>query len=816
MSADNDVHSKDPIADHQANALHDAGIGTWYLNLRTGRIDGSRFVRELLGEPITSAFSWRQFLGRVHRDDRVVTRQLRGLQPTDQVDGIEIDFRIQTAFRYFVWVRVFAHIGFNDSEGLYFSGTAQEISARKIRERSQSRYANYLNTMARVHGALASGSLIEDGLNQVLVVIRQEFKADQCILSCHDKLNPEHLDIECHSDSDAIDLGSLSDPAVPRYVTAVAKARTAHAACPGGTDVAPFWQRRNVQSELALVVDTDRNKRWVLAVQDNQKPRQWTTNEKNVLRDIGQGIGWLLARQRAERERVNSQQRLESIIRALPDPVFLLDRAGICRQRYLPSGHHFALAHGIATGEPIMARMDRESAQRAKWVLDTVALTDLPMSCEYKIRIEDTEHWFHANAAPHFDGQVSSVLWVARDITDQRRHDEQLRHSQKLESLGILAGGIAHDFNNLLAGISGNVELCMMDLSPDMEMHAPLSDVAMCAQRAHRLCERLLAYSGRTQPHFADINLNSLVTEMANLAALPTTKRSTLKFDLDPNLPQLHADGAQLEQVAMNLIMNAAESIPEGGGTVKVSTAVQHLTTAELKEMVSSEHLSPGHFVCLQVTDEGSGMDEATLSRIFDPFFTTKFTGRGLGLAAVLGIIQGHGGGLKVTSEPGKGSQFQVFFPLPDHPSEPGKQTDHVSTHHEAVPSGGHGLIVEDETPVRALCIRMLQRLGFRATGASDGIEGNACLAQGLDRFDFALIDLTMPGIDGLQLYRTIRDQCAEFPVLLMSGYSENPASKVIQNDQYAAFLSKPFTSDQFSTKLSQVLSTEAPMLSSR
>lgn len=372
--------------------------------------------------------------------------------------------------------------------------------------------------------------------------------------------------------------------------------------------------------------------------------------------------------------------------------------------------------------------------------------------------------------------------------------EEQVRHTQKLESLGVLAGGIAHDFNNLLVGILGNADLALLDLPKDAAHRDCLNEIVTASQRAAELCKQMLAYSGRGKFVVESVHLSSMIEDLSKLLELSISKTIDLKFDFQNGLPLVEADISQLRQVAINLVLNASEAIGDRAGQVTISTSSIHCDRAFLNEIYIDGDLPEGTYVCLEVTDSGSGMDERTQARIFDPFFSTKFTGRGLGLAAVLGIVRGHNGAIRVESNPESGSTFQVLLPsaVPEAVTADGATIDASSQW--AKP--GQVLVIDDEEIVRSLATRMLELAGFRALSACDGIEGLDMIRRDPAQIDAVLLDLTMPRMNGEETFQEIRKIRDDLPVILSSGFSEQDVPKSFQDaSSLAGFVQKPYTS---------------------
>ena len=416
------------------------------------------------------------------------------------------------------------------------------------------------------------------------------------------------------------------------------------------------------------------------------------------------------------------------------------------------------------------------------------------------------------NAVPLLDeaGQPRGCVATYQDITalvemEERRRelDRKMQDTQKLESLGVLAGGIAHDFNNLLTGILGNASLARLELPLHASMQPLLEQIEQAAHRAADLCQQMLAYSGKGRFVVQQLDLNDLIRHTTHLLTISISKKCVLHFNLAPTLPVVTADATQLRQIIMNLVINASEAIGERSGVIAISSGVARVDDDYLATLVHPGDLAPGDYVYLEVSDNGSGMDAATLQKIFDPFFTTKFTGRGLGLAAVLGIVRGHKGALKVYSEVGRGSTFKLFLP---RTVGDGEAVAVTPTADRSWRGHGHVLIVDDEEPVRTVAARMLATLGFTTEVAVDGREALEKYRAGPYRYHLVLLDLTMPHLDGEETFRQLRHINPGVKVLLMSGYSEQEAVGRFTGKGLAGFVQKPFEVERIITALRQVL----------
>jgi PAS domain S-box-containing protein len=399
-------------------------------------------------------------------------------------------------------------------------------------------------------------------------------------------------------------------------------------------------------------------------------------------------------------------------------------------------------------------------------------------------------------------GQPCGYLEIATDITERLRIEEQLRHTQKLESLGVLAGGVAHDFNNLLTGIMGNTSMILDRLDADDPDREPLSDVLKAADHAANLTRQLLAYAGKGQFIMKKVNLSRLVRDVSGLVQTSIPKHVHLRFQTVDNLPSIEADPGQIQQIVMNLVINGAEAIGSENGALLVRTGVQQVDRQYI-EMLSpaGESLSPGVHVSLEVHDTGHGMDEATIARIFDPFFTTKFTGRGLGLSAVLGTVRSHRGALRVYSQPGHGTTFKLLFPAATV-----TESEQPATPLGKLSGNGTVLVVDDEDLVRNAAKHALERYGYRILTADDGASAVATYRLHAGSIAAVLLDLTMPLMNGEEALREMQAINPRVRVLLSSGYNEVEAVQQFTGKGLAGFIQKPYTAAALAERLKEVI----------
>ena len=407
--------------------------------------------------------------------------------------------------------------------------------------------------------------------------------------------------------------------------------------------------------------------------------------------------------------------------------------------------------------------------------------------------------WLEVNAYPAKDG----LAVFGRDVTERRRFNERLQQTQKLESLGVLAGGIAHDFNNLLTGIMGNASIALDDLPSGVAIRNNLEAVMSASERAAALTRQLLAYAGKGRFVIERFNLSDLVREIINLLQASMPRTVQLGLDLRNDLPCIEGDGAQIQQLIMNLVINAAEAVENGKTeSVLIITRIEHVSQSYIDQMVASNGVSPAEYVTLEVRDAGCGMDAETLSRIFDPFFTTKFTGRGLGLAAVMGIVRGHRGALHVDTTPGGGSSFKVLFP----PSEGPAARIERSSREKGLAGHGTILVIDDEEAVRQTAKSALESYGYHVVVAQNGKEGVDLFSELGDEVAAVLLDMTMPVMSGEEALMRLKRIRRNVPVVLSSGYDEAEATRLFTGKGLAGFVQKPYTAAGLAEKMKVVL----------
>jgi PAS domain S-box-containing protein len=544
------------------------------------------------------------------------------------------------------------------------------------------------------------------------------------------------------------------------------------------------------------------------------------------------------------------RRRYQELFDFAPGAYLVTDQSGIVRQANRSASRLLNVPPTFLGGKALAAYIATEDRARFRSVLTELGSAAGLHTAAFKLQPRDSdvlEAEVTYSVGQARDGDPRLIRWLMRnvtereqmarqiralnselesrvaartaDLTNARRLAEELvekeqaarraaefseaqsRHVQKLESIGVLAGGIAHDFNNLLHVVLGNADIALSSLPRTSRAREPIEEVIRATLRAADLTRQLLAYSGKGAFVVRHLDLSTEVREMATLLRTSISKQATLEWELSSTLPAVSADPTQIRQIVMNLITNASDALGEAGGTITLRTGVTRLEDLDDQHFgVPIEDEGPPQpgkspYVYLEIGDTGAGMTPDTLSRIFDPFFSTKFTGRGLGLAAVMGIVRSHHGLIRVRTARGEGTAFRVLFPsvagAARKPGKPaGERSDWEGT--------GTILVVDDEEGVREVAERILQEIGFQTITAPDGRRALEIMEESGDGVTAVLLDLSMPRMGGAETFRRLRALRPELPILMMSGYTEQVVAPQFNTSGpgITGFLQKPFLAE--------------------
>jgi PAS domain S-box-containing protein len=542
------------------------------------------------------------------------------------------------------------------------------------------------------------------------------------------------------------------------------------------------------------------------------------------------------------------RQRYQDLFQLAPDAYLVTDLMGIITEANHSAARLLRVDPHFLAGKALASFIVSQDRQNFRSLLNRRDRSQGPQTALFRLKPrqgDDIEIQLTYSLASDLEGRPIAVRWILRDVSEQQRlarligaanseleiriqdrtadlkaarrlsedlllreraarhaaeaSEAESRHVQKLESIGVLAGGIAHDFNNLLHVVLGNADIALGQLPKGAPAREPLEEVVRATLRAADLTRQLLAYSGKGAFVVRHINLSQEVREMATLLRTAISKQAVLQWELSTDLPPISADATQIRQIVMNLITNASDALGDAGGVITLRTGFLQAGELNREHFDAPPYGSAGEtlntpYVFLEVCDTGVGMTPDTLSRIFDPFFSTKYSGRGLGLAAVMGIVRAHSGLIRIRTEPDQGTSFRVLFP----PVSGEVFESHTPTAGQRDWRGrGTVLVVDDEEGVREVAERLLQEIGFHTLTAEDGRVALEILARADRPITGVLLDLSMPRMGGQETLTRLRATHPDLPVIMMSGYTEQVVSQQIgSSDSNTAFLQKPFLAE--------------------
>ncbi len=518
------------------------------------------------------------------------------------------------------------------------------------------------------------------------------------------------------------------------------------------------------------------------------------------------------ARKRAEEARNGTLVEWDTIFQAIGQPVLILDPQSKIIAANLAVQKATGQPLEILRGKPCYEVFHRSDHPPSGCPFQKMMTSGSPETVEMEAEALGGIYLVSCTPISDADGHLKKVIHIATDITEPKRLERErlemerrLQQMEKSESLGRMAGAIAHHFNNLLGVVIGNLEMALWDLPSASSTRDNLEEALKASRRAAEVSALMLAYLGKTLVRREPLDVVQVLREAQPLLSASLPKEVRLKTDSSVPKLIIRADALHLRQILTNLVVNAGEAMGDRVGEVAVSVSV--IPAAEIRLLrffpVNWEPREES-YLCLSVSDEGGGMDSSILEKIFDPFFTTKLTGRGLGLAVVLGLAGAQEGALAVETKAGRGTTFRVFLPLPDQALLPAREEEAIPT----APQPGRGwvLVVEDEASVRKMDQALLRRLGYEEVTAVDGIEALEVFRRHQDRIGCVLLDLTMPRLDGWQTLTALRALRPDLPVILASGYSQAQAMEGAPAEKPQVFLTKPYSMADLKAALEAVM----------
>jgi PAS domain S-box-containing protein len=540
-----------------------------------------------------------------------------------------------------------------------------------------------------------------------------------------------------------------------------------------------------------------RSRLWQEAIQQVPVARATLQLYGNLLMSLGQAVLGERYAAILQRKLAQTSQRYRLFIEGVKDyALYTVDGAGLVTSWNSGAERLFGYKEAEIVGQDSSSLLapgilNREALQQARDEVEGSGSVEFE---GWRVRKDGTRFFGAGVLASMGKGGAREYGRLVRDVTETRRSEQDLQQAQKLEGIGVLAGGIAHDFNNLLTGIMGALSFAKTTLRANDPAYRMVEIAEQSSVRAAELVAQLLAYAGKGKFVITRFDLSALIGEMMPLIAASIPKTVKVDLALTAELPWMEADASQIRQIVMNVIINGAEAIGAEGGTVRVSTGVS----------------DSGAEIFMQVKDSGSGMSETTKAKMFDPFFSTKFTGRGLGLAAVSGIVRGHKGKMQVDSAPGQGTTFTVTFPAVQ--TEVPKLADKPPS--KVASGSGAILIVDDEPAVREIAGAILESSGYTVLTAKDGREAVEIIRLGASKIGAILLDTTMPVMGGHEAFRLIREIQPGVPIVMSSGYSEVAAREDLGRDAVAGFIQKPYTAARLVASIQEALEQPAQLVS--
>ena len=539
----------------------------------------------------------------------------------------------------------------------------------------------------------------------------------------------------------------------------------------------------------------------VLVIQSYQEDFHYSERDRELLIFVSQHIADALWRKQAERELRDSQRFLEAVFNGIQDGISVLDRDLTILQVNQAMDRLYAHQLPLAGKKCFQAYHGRSEPCRVCPTLRALRERSPQVDIVPLVGGGGQSGWLELHSFPlvDADGELTMVIEYVRDISERKLLEERFIQAQKMESIGLLAGGIAHDFNNILGGILGYASWLKTNIQGDHPFFRPVDTIEKSASRAAELTAQLLAFARGGKYDLRPCSLNGVVGESLKILSGTLDKSIAIETDLNQSLPTVEIDASQIQQVLMNLCVNARDAMP-GGGLLTIQSSVARLSESDARNQPDAK---AGWFAVLAVSDTGVGMDAVVKGRIFEPFFTTKEKGKGtgLGLSMVYGVVKNHGGFINVYSEPGQGSTFKIYLPLSGKPEA-------VEAAPERELAGGHEeiLVIDDEEAIRQVAADILGSYGYRVSLAADGAEGVALFRKNRKRTHMVLLDMVMPRQGGRETFLQLQEIDPQVRVLFSTGYSQNEKVNEIMALGVRGFIQKPYQVRDLLAKVREVL----------
>lgn len=794
-----------------------------YLDENLSIIFASPSVKQELGWEI-SEIAGKELTSLIHEEnaDRFTNTVKRAVN--DSVTRFKMEFRYKHKNGDTIWFESECSVFYehNQFKGIIFG--SRNIHKRKKTEEELKNRERILLGIAKTSQLLLSGKDFSELMDEILAILGESTGADR--VSIFENMEIEktgktvtELKFEWVREAAFARKNTSSTVIIPddlfstRWKSLLEDGRTLG----GKTGEFPKNERailflQGIKSFLATPIIINGSLWGIICFDSVTTEKIWSKGEEAAMRVAADNIATALARKRSETEFRKSEEKFKSSIENAPLAIYILSLEGKIIYGNKRSWQLFECKSRDVVGKKTAGHFWVDSGQFDKW-LHSLQRKNVVADYETKLSNYGRTREFLALVSGvvinHMDSKA--VLAVHDDISekklalDQRLNlERQVQSSQKLESLGVLAGGIAHDFNNLLGVIMGYADLALTKLPKTDLVRADLEEIILASQRASDLCQQMLTYSGKVQMRIHQLDLLKLVKDTAALLKVSISKKVDLDFNLPGKIPLIEADASQIDQILLNLVINASESIECKSGTICISLNSIDCDKTYLNGLILGKGLPEGKYICLRVSDTGKGIKREVLERMFEPFYTTKFSGRGLGLSVVMGIVKSHKGALDVKSIPGEGTAVSVFFPALSKKIK--KTKERRKTDNWKWKGKGAILLADDEQVVLEMCREMLEYLGFEVLLAANGQEAVEIFKKNRSSIKCNIIDLTMPNMDGEEVFKEIRKIEPDAKIIIASGYGEKQIQKKFKNKDLSAFIQKPFSIRVLRSALQKVL----------
>lgn len=760
----------------------------------------------------------------LHPDDKEKVVKIQH----NAVDNFLSDFRIEYRFKhkngYYLWFESVCRILYENKAYAGLILGSRNIDQRKKAEESLKRREKILEGIAEASQKLLSSSDLDGALKETLQMLCEGSGVDRvCIIEKvkNRKSNEQRLNLVYEWAKPDIDTSvylkesknTVYDTFCSRWMLNFEEGRTVKGKIRDFPNAErSFLSMYGIKSLLAAPILVGGNLWGFIAFESFAEERFWSRGEEAAVQTAAGSIAAAISRKKAEDDLKKGEERFRITIENAPFAILIFDFDGIVLYANKRVMNLFGCEANDIIGKKMASRIWSDTVEYEKWMNEIKKKEQLKDIEAVFSDLKKTRKIICITSGIVIDYmERKAVLAAYHDLSDRKRAEEdrlnlerQIQHTQRQDSLGVLAGGIAHDFNNLLGVILGYADLAQLKISEDDPVNDDLKEIINASTRASDLCRQMLTYSGKGKIHVCEFDLLKLISETSNLLKALVSKKAILEVSLPENLPLIEADPSQIDQILINMVVNASEALENNVGTIRISLYKQRLERTYLDSIYLGKGLPEGEYVCLRVSDTGKGMDKETIDRVFEPFYSTKSKSRGLGLSVVIGIVKSHKGAMDIRSVSKEGTSFSVFFPAIKQKKK--KAVKDIAKRPKKWKGSGLALVADDENSVLEMCKEMLEYLGFEVLVAYDGRSAVEIYKKNCDKIRIIILDLIMPNMDGEEAFEEIHKINPDAKIIISSGYGELQVSQRFADRKMDAFIQKPYQVEKLRDILSSVL----------